>query len=362
MRSLDVITHRFRARVTRAGKPVRGTISLRSADASRTAKLDDDGQFAILLDGPGEFGVRIDEPDRTVTELVTPVKFDGDDRIEIELPPNAIRGMVVDEHDQPVAAATVSARLAQSNGAGARAYGHTDADGTFVIPSLTAGLWHVMAESADRATAAEVIAVEDDREHAALRLVLDRKTNVVIRITNNSTPVPAALVAVHRMNESELFPDPATIKRTDANGTATFPLHARDGEELNIAVISAEGTTFSVRRPSASTISIETPAITGRLTLRRNDGDWADRAARLIAEDGSSLGIRFGSHIAETNRALIFDRLPAGLYHYYEARTAAERALLAAGRFRSLTPLGTAVVRAGQAAEIVIPEANAPKP
>lgn len=172
--------------------------SLRGSNFETTS--DSSGQFEFEGVGTGPFALRARTADELRAGELDGVPPGEDSAVVVVRSLPGVRGIVVDDQDQPVVAFEVIAERLEAGGVSS--YGapvrqtYESADGSFDLPGLLPGTWLLSARSEGLGDALEKLRCHVEDEVASdLRIVLPRGGAVLGRVVDlNGRPVADALV------------------------------------------------------------------------------------------------------------------------------------------------------------------------
>ncbi|HWW60909.1 MAG TPA: carboxypeptidase-like regulatory domain-containing protein [Thermoanaerobaculia bacterium] len=341
----------YHGRVTRAGSPVAGTINLkpsdrRSASRSAVAKVGADGTFQVLLESAGDYAVRVQRrDDGGSVALDHYIAFtDTENDIEIELPVGRIAGRVVDSAGAPVSGASVAARQQIAEPAG-EAYARNAPDGRFVVESVGAGTWELVASTKTSRSEPVIVSV-DDSDLSDVILRLDPVRIVRVRLTDiTGVPVREAFVAPQFPLQGSLRTK-GVVQHTNPDGVAEFRLSdAEQALPISLAFVTLDlRLSCAFARLDADQTFTMPPAF-GELRLEGRDWERvAGSQPWLLSSSGCAVPF-MGTQLERD--VVIFPRLAAGTWSLVETRTPRELEQLLTGRGANLTAIQTFKVDAG---------------
>jgi hypothetical protein len=273
-RPVYVPSLRFEGTVTLGGKPLAAKLTFGGpyAEATIPWRSNEEGRFSGYMPVPPErkwsVTVHSDVPPVEVTLNDVPMHVNeaqGVARVDIRLPFTSLVGIVVDEHDEPVADGLVnvdgktSARMTQID---------TAKDGTFTIHGLLPGNYRVTGSAyLKESDPVDVELPESAEESVSIRLQVKPYRQWKGRIvTPEGQPVPAARIFAVAADVPVLVAHPA---RSDAEGR--FVLLVPAGARLFKFMVAPPGFAYTYFRrafseelnivvsPSGGTLVLEVP-------------------------------------------------------------------------------------------------------
>ena len=292
--SLNVSEVGVHGRVRSGGKPLAASLIFQERSGARTyMKSDDDGNFQGSLMRDGNWRVSV-QPKREQSAVIPYGQIDihprsdgGSEPLEIELPDGRVHGFVVNEKDEPVAAAVaVHSKEALIGSC------MTAADGMFDIGELAGGPALIEAQTATASSGSMPITIaksSDDTQ--AIRVVVAPQLKVSGRILSPfGEPVAGAMVRY--VSSTFIGRAENTISGPDGTFVFTVPPATRAFD----AVVLARGFPVHVATiavpssPSAEPAPIRLAASGGTLKVRLTGvPPWP-----FVSVNGSGpIGLRF---------------------------------------------------------------------
>lgn len=353
----------YRGRVTRDGAAVTGTLNVKSVERGGggrhgVATLAHDGTFEVLLDRRGDYTATVQEASGTMSKLGRYVTFDDPElEVEIELPAGRIEGRVVDGAGVPVSGAGVSATQQLPGDPPALFGTRSGEDGRFVLDSISAGTWELVARTSDGKSEPAVVTF-DSAAVDGITLLLDPTRTVAIRVLDaTGHPLRDAFVNVELPPRTE-GRSRNNLTTTDADGVAEVQVSSRDRSAPANVIVATPDLRLScalLRLDADHTITVT--ASTGEVRLIRRE--WRaihDIHPRLVASSGCSipfLGARTEPD-ARGGSAKVMPPIAAGTWRYIEARGAEQLAALLTGQSERLTAIETFTIDTRTVTRVVL--------
>jgi hypothetical protein len=358
--TLNITDRLYRGRVTRGGVPVAGVLNLKPEERAggrraAVAPVAADGTFQVLLESDGLYSVRLQESTGGGVMLDRWIAFeDTEEEIEIELPVGRITGRVVDSAGAPVPNVLVSGTQQITTPSGS-VFARNTADGRFVLESVAAGSWELVAESDAGRSEALVVAInEGDVE--GVTLLLEPTSTIHVKATDvTGGPLPGTFIAAE-------FPGPRgprnDLRTTDAHGQATFRVRkAEQATPVNLAVITADLRLSCALRRLDANQTIVIPQSTGEVRLTGREWRMREGVRRwLVSSAGCAvpfIGTR-DERESDGESAKVFPRLAAGTWSFVETQNEEQHAAVMTGRAARLLPIKTFTVQPGRTTKVLL--------
>jgi Carboxypeptidase regulatory-like domain len=360
--TLNITDRLYRGRVTRGGEPVSGVLNLKPEERgggrrAAVAPVAADGTFQVLLEGDGLYSVRFQEYSTGGGVMLDRwIAFENPEKqIEIELPEGRITGRVVDSTGAPVANVLVGGTQQMTTPTGS-IFTRNTADGRFVLESVAAGNWELVAESDAGRSEALVVGFEEGQLDG-VTLLLEPISTIRVRATDvTGGPVPGTFIAA-------AFPGPrgprTDVGLTDAQGLATFRLRrAEQATPVNLSVVTADIRLSCALRRLDTDQTIIVPQATGELRLTGREWRLREGVRNwLVSSAGCAvpfIGTR-DERESDGGSAKVFPRLAAGTWSLVETHDAEQYEAIMTGRGARLQPIKTFTVQPGRTTKVLLP-------
>ena len=338
---LRITPLRMRFRAAMAGEPLAGAgVRFRSREGYWSGQLTTgaDGEVATLLWQTGQATASVfAEGLMNVPHLETRTVPDDEEEFEwsLDVAPRRIAGVVVDSvSGRPVPNAVISLKVQGEISFGVRTRG--DAEGRFQFMPVPYGR-HTITAAAPTHLQREMkytfAAPEENRE---LEVRLDGGTFVRLRVLDPAGAPVAGAIAMQYKGIVQ-----TRLSATDASGVAEILVP--DGETRDVYVIPRDGS-FGIARVTSQSAepSIRLSRATSRIEIRAESESHQPipnvavvvRYNRQLLPREVVQELRRMQGARSSSRAdgrIVFDHMPAGLYEFWPAGSAAEMRLLFAG-------------------------------
>ena len=201
---------------------------------------DEDGLFDVYLPRDGDWSVEVETANpRAATRLPVTVAADahGEAHVTIELPNNAVEGIVVDGNDKPMPNATVSLQHEQ---AASSTVTRTSSDGRFVFRSVPEGQVRltalVMVNDRQRPTDDAYLTVHDGTTYGPFTLHLQTVRQLAGKVVSPRGFIAGAQVTIMSMPGQQPY---GVFTTTDTDGSFSADVPA--AWETAVAIISPPG-------------------------------------------------------------------------------------------------------------------------
>jgi hypothetical protein len=359
--TLNITDRLYHGRVRRGGAAVSGVLNLKPEQRAggrraAVAPVTADGRFEVLLEDDGLYSVRLQESTGGGVTLDRWIAFDDPEKeIAIELPDGRVTGRVVDSSGAPVPNVLVSGTQQVATPTGG-VFARNTADGRFVLESVAAGNWELVAES-DAGRSEPVVLAFDDGQLDGVTLLLEPTSTIRIHATDVAGgPVSGAFIAAEFLGARAPVND---LRTTNAQGLAQFRVtRAQQATPINLTVVTSDSRLSCALRRLDSDQTIVVPQSTGEVRLIGRE--WRAREgvrSWLVSSSGCAvpfIGTR-DERESDGGTAKVFPRLAAGTWSFVETHTVEQHQALITGGAPRLMAIKTFTVQPGRTTTVLLP-------